>query len=39
VEYIKNEVLAEEILAGGVGNGLVLEEGDLDGVIVKVGLV
>ncbi len=35
--YIKNEVLAEEILAGGVGSGIVLdEEGDLMGMKVAV---
>lgn len=35
--YIKNEVLAEEILSGGVGNGIVLdEEGDLMGMRVEV---
>jgi isoleucyl-tRNA synthetase len=35
--YIKNEVLAEEILAGGVGNGIVLdEEGELMGMRVEV---
>ena len=39
LEYIKNEVLAEEILAGGVENGVVLEEGDLEGVSVEVGVV
>jgi isoleucyl-tRNA synthetase len=37
-EYIKNEVLAEEIVVGNVENGIVLEDGDLDGFIVEVGL-
>jgi isoleucyl-tRNA synthetase len=39
LEYIKNEVLANEIVAGGVENGVVLEEGDLEGVVVEVGVV
>lgn len=37
VAYIKNEVLAEEILAGSVGNGVSLdEEGELKGMQVEV---
>ena len=37
VEYIKNEVLAEEIVMGGVENGLVLDEdGELMGMRVEV---
>jgi isoleucyl-tRNA synthetase len=37
VAYIKNEVLAEEILSGGVGNGIVLDEdGELMGMRVEV---
>jgi isoleucyl-tRNA synthetase len=39
LEYIKNEVLANEILAGGVENGVVLEDGDLEGVSVEVGVI
>jgi isoleucyl-tRNA synthetase len=39
LEYIKNEVLANEIVMGGVGNGVVLEEGDLEGVSVEVRVV
>jgi hypothetical protein len=39
LEYIKNEVLANEILSGGVENGVLLEEGDLEGVRVEVGVV
>ena len=39
LEYIKNEVLANEIVMGGVENGVVLEEGDLEGVSVDVGVV
>jgi isoleucyl-tRNA synthetase len=39
LDYIKNEVLAQEIVMGGVENGVVLEEGDLEGVIVEVGVV
>jgi isoleucyl-tRNA synthetase len=38
VEYIKNEVLADEIVMGGVENGVTLEEGDLEGVVVGVGV-
>jgi isoleucyl-tRNA synthetase len=38
-DYIKNEVLANEIVMGGVENGVVLEEGDLEGVVVEVGVV
>jgi isoleucyl-tRNA synthetase len=37
-DYIKNEVLAEEIVVGNVENGIVLEDGDLDRFIVEVGL-
>jgi isoleucyl-tRNA synthetase len=39
LDYIKNEVLANEIVEGGVENGVVLEEGDLEGVVVGVGVV
>ena len=39
LEYIKNEVLANEIVMGGVENGVLLEEGDLEGVRVEVGVV
>jgi hypothetical protein len=39
VEYIKNEVLANEIVEGGVEIGVVLEEGDLEGVVVGVRVV
>jgi hypothetical protein len=38
LDYIKNEVLANEIVEGGVENGVVLEEGDLEGVVVGVGV-
>jgi isoleucyl-tRNA synthetase len=38
VAYIKNEVLADEIVMGGVENGVTLEEGDLEGVVVGVGV-
>jgi isoleucyl-tRNA synthetase len=38
-EYIKNEVLANEIVMGDVENGVVLAEGDLEGVVVEVGVV
>jgi len=37
VANIKNEVLADEIVMGGVENGVTLEEGDLEGVVVGVG--
>jgi len=38
-DYIKNEVLANKIVVGGVEKGVVLEEGDLEGVVVEVGVV
>ncbi len=39
LDYIKNEVLANEIVEGGVENGVLLEEGDLEWVVVGVGVV
>jgi isoleucyl-tRNA synthetase len=39
LDYIKNEVLAQEIVMGVVEDGVVLEEGDLEGVVVEVGVI
>jgi len=36
LDYIKNEVLAKEIVMANVENGVVLEDGDLEGVKVEV---